>query len=817
MADLVFADIILPFALEKNYTYGVPETLQAAVKPGIRVEVPFRNKLYTGIVAKVHNLQPKGYTVKNIISLPDHLHVVNKIQLDFWQWMSSYYMATLGDVMNAALPAPFKLSSETIIVLDDEKKIDSVELNDKEYLIAEALTIKHELSLKDIQQILQQKSVQPIIKSLIEKGVALVKEELKEIYKEKKQKFLQLNSKYHNNETEVRLLFEKLEKFPKQLAILMAYFQLSHDVGRITKTKLLKRSEATSAVLQTMIKNEIFIETEETVSRLKFTEGSEQAELQLSDAQNKSLSEINNLFADKQVVLLHGVTGSGKTEIYIELIKQYLDNEKQILYLLPEIALTSQIIGRLKKHFGNKVGVFHSKFNQSERLEIWKQVLNGGYKIILGARSAIFLPFTKLGLVIIDEEHDTSYKQFDPAPRYNARDSAVYLAGLHNAKVLMGTATPSVESYFNAKNGKYGLVVLSERYAGMQMPEVQIIDLKEQTKLQKMQSHFSNILLEAIQKTLGQKEQVILFRNRRGYSPFIICQQCGWSPSCINCDVHLVYHKYEDELRCHYCGHKEKTYKACPACGSTKLLIQGFGTEKIEDELQMLFAQSNIARLDLDTARGKHSHERIIHDFEEGHIDILVGTQMVTKGLDFDHVNLVGILNADQILNFSDFRSAERGFQMLLQVAGRAGRKNRKGLVLIQAMATNHLVLKFVLENDYAGFYEKEVDERRQFNYPPFSRIVQITLRHTQKELVYAAMYFLADNLKQKLGRRVIGPAVPTIGRIRNKYLIDLLVKMENKPNALSGAKKIIKDAYSIVHTHHTYKKVEIITDVDPL
>ncbi|MFZ1611868.1 MAG: primosomal protein N' [Chitinophagales bacterium] len=816
MSDLLFADIILPFALEKNYTYAIPQTMYNAVKPGVRVEVQFRNKLYTGVVGKVHNQQPKGYAVKEILSLPDHLQIVNKTQLDFWQWMANYYMCAMGDVMNAALPAPYKLSSETILVLDNEKEIDSAKLNDKEYLIAEALTIKNELSLKDIQQILQQKSVQPVMKALIEKGIAFIKEELKETYKEKTQKVIRLNSIYVDDEEAAKALFLKLEKAPKQLALLMTYFQLTHDANSITKTRLLKKSEVSSSVLQTMVKNKVFIETEESVSRLVDKKVKTES-FELTSVQQQTLLEIKQNFETKNVVLLHGVTGSGKTEIYIELIKEYIAQGEQVLYLLPEIALTAQIINRLKKHFGNDVGVYHSKFNQNERIEIWQRVLHGEFKIIVGARSALFLPFIKIGLVIVDEEHDQSYKQMDPAPRYHGRDSAIYLANLFGAKTLLGTATPAVESIYNAQQGKYGLVHLSERFAGMQLPEITIVDIKEQTKLAKMQSHFSQILLDAIQQALQNKEQVIIFRNRRGYSPFIMCQQCGWSPSCINCDVRLVYHKYEDELRCHYCGHRENTYTACPACGSTRLLIQGFGTEKIEDELQGIFPNNTIARLDLDTAKGKHSHERIIHDFEEGGIDILVGTQMVTKGLDFDHVNLVGILNADQLLNFTNFRAAERGFQMLMQVSGRAGRKNKKGKVIIQAIATNQPVLNRVIQNDVAGFYEKELDERRQFNYPPFTRLIRITIRHKEKELTYAAMEFLANNLRQKLGKRVLGPAIPPVGRIRNRYLIELLIKVENTPKALSATKQIVKSAYDIIYLHRTFKRVDIITDVDPL
>lgn len=815
MAGQLFADIILPFALEKNYTYSIPETMFNAVKPGIRVEVQFRNKLYTGVVAKVHDRKPLGFETREILSLPDHLQILHKSQLDFWEWMAAYYMCTMGDVMNAALPAPYKLSSETILVLENAGLIDSVQLSDKEYLVAEALTIKNELSLKDIQQILQQKSVQPVIRGMIEKSIAFIREDLKETYKEKTRSIIRLNKRYTDDEEALKTLFTQLEKAPAQLTLLMTYFQLVHGDESVAKSKLLKRSETSASVLKTMINKNIFIESEVTVSRLDQTE-SATGSFELTAVQQRALEEIQLNFETKQVVLLHGVTGSGKTEIYIELIRKYIAGDGQVLYLLPEIALTAQIINRLKKFFGKEVAVYHSRFNQNERIEVWQRVLKGEFKIIVGARSALFLPFRKIGLVIVDEEHDPSFKQNEPAPRYHGRDSAIYLASLYGAKTLLGTATPAVESIYNAQSKKYGLVELKERYAGMQLPEIEIVDLKEQVKLGKMQSHFSRVLLDAIHQALQKKEQVILFRNRRGYSPFIICQQCGWSPACINCDVHLVYHKYDDEMRCHYCGHREHTYATCPACGSSRLLIQGFGTEKIEDELRDIFSAYTVARLDLDTAKGKHNHERIIRNFEDGRIDILVGTQMVTKGLDFDNVNLVGILSADQLFNFTHFRSAERGFQMLMQVSGRAGRKNKKGRVIVQAIATNHPVLIRVLQHDEAGFYKTELEERLRFKYPPFTRLIRITLRHKEKELTYAAMHFLADLLRQKLGKCIIGPAVPPIGRVRNKHLTELLIKVENTPKVLAVTKQLVKSAYATIYNHHTFKKVEIITDVDP-
>ena len=791
--------------------------MMSAIIPGTRVEVSFRNKTYTGIVAKTHENAPQGYTVKPILSLPDHLHVVNKMQLEFWDWMAGYYMCSVGDVMNAALPAPYKLSSETLIVLEDNVNVDAAKLDDKEFLVAEALTIQKELSLKNIQDILQQKTIQPVIKSLIQKGIIYVKEELKETYAPKKEKFIYLRKEFRSEE-KIKELFELLDKYPKQVHLLMIWYQLSQrEGGKIKKSTLLKKADATPAVLKTMLKNEIFYEQEEEVSRLPEYFESPDYQLQLSEMQTTAIREIREQFVEKNTVLLHGVTGSGKTEIYIEMMKEYVAQGKQVLYLLPEIALTAQIINRLRKNFGQAIGVYHSKFSQNERIETWTKVLNGEYKIILGARSSVFLPFNELGMVIIDEEHDYSYKQQDPNPRYHGRDAAIYLAYLHHAKTLLGTATPSVETYFLAKTKKFGLVNLYDRYSGMQMPDIQIVNIKEETDKKLMQSHFSSVLIDKMKYALQLKEQVILFQNRRGYAPYLFCESCGWVPRCVNCDVNLVYHKYSDELRCHYCNYKQNTYQACPACGSSRIIIKGFGTEKIEDELHYILPEARIGRLDLDAVKTKHGHEKVIQEFENGEIDILVGTQMVTKGLDFDHVNLVGILSADQILNFSDYRAAERGFQMITQVSGRAGRKNKKGLVIIQALQFNHPVLRYVIEHNYNGFYETEIQQRENFSYPPFVRLIQLTLKHKSIDVVNKTAFHLANQLKKTLGNNLLGPAVPPIPRIKNKYLSEILIKVDNQATAIKRAKSFIRSELQKLDKDPLFKRVEIVTDVDPM
>lgn len=812
----VFADVILPFALEKNYTYVVSDSFAGILQPGMRVEVPFRNKTYTGIIAKLHNKQPEGYQPKPILSLPDHLQVVNKIQLDLWTWMSDYYMCSIGDIMQAALPAPYKLSSETIIVHNPHHTINLLELEEKEYLIAEALQIQKELSLKDIQLILRQKTIQPVIRALINLGIAFVKEELKEAYVPKMEKFILLADAYRDEEA-LQALFESVQKNEKQTNVLMMMYQLSAHGEPVKKAHLLRKAGVTAAVVKTMVKNGVLVEVEEQVSRIQNGNVPLSDESPLNPAQQQALDEINTLFIDKSTVLLHGVTGSGKTEIYIELIKQAIDQGKQVLYLLPEIALTAQIISRLKRRFGAAVGVYHSKFNQNERVELWQQVLNGTCRIMLGARSALFLPFQELGLVIVDEEHDYSYKQHEPNPRYHARDTAIYLAGLHHAKTILGTATPSVETYHSAKHGKFGLVELHQRYGDVPMPEIRIVDVKAEEVNKTMNGHFSLALTGEIKYTLDNKEQVILFQNRRGYAPYLMCEACGWNPQCIHCDVNMVYHKYANELRCHYCNYTTALYTACPACGSTRIIIKGFGTERIDDDLQYLFPEARTARLDLDAIKTKHGHEKLVRSFEEGAIDILTGTQMVTKGLDFDHVRLVGILSADQLLNFADFRAAERAFQMFTQVSGRAGRRNKRGLVMIQALRTDHPVLHYVVTNDFKGFFDNEIAERRQFGYPPFTRLIRLTFRHGQKETVHATADWFARGIKPVLGAHVLGPALPGIPRIRNKYLEEILIKFPNNRQAMDLVKQTLRQQLALQGAETVHKKVDILIDVDPL
>jgi primosomal protein N' (replication factor Y) (superfamily II helicase) len=809
----MYADIILPFPLDTPFTYSIPASLVQSVVPGTRVEVSFRNKVYTGVVVAIHDKAPATYKVKSILSVPDEYPLVDSSQLNLWKWMADYYLCTMGEVFNAAVPAFFKLGSETIITEKPDSTVNDQDLDDKEFLIKEALSLQHELSVQDIRQILGQNTVQPILKRLLTKGVIAIREEIKGGYKPRVVKQLKLGSLYREEEA-LQAVFETLNKAVKQQHALMVYYQLAPDFQPVNKAMLLRKAAVSPAVIKAMLDKGIFEEVELEVSRILKSDTRKAEKSMLTSPQLEALDSTLKQLQQKEVVLLHGVTGSGKTEIYLELMESIVREGKQVLYLLPEIALTAQIIHRLKERFGAIAGVYHSKFNHSERIEIWQAVKEKKYQVILGARSALLLPFADLGLVIVDEEHDYSFKQQDPAPRYHARDTAIYLARSAGAKTILGTATPSVESYFNARSGKYGYVELTERYAGMQMPDTQLVDMKQRNG-KKKELHFTNDLLENIQRAKEQHQQVILFQNRRGYSPYIVCSQCGWSPQCVNCDVHMVYHKAKDELRCHYCGFRQDTYHECPACSSTQLLIQGFGTEKVEDELQLQFPDLKIARLDMDAVKTKTGHERIIQDFEEGLVDVLVGTQMVTKGLDFDNVSLVGILSADQLLNFPDFRASERGYQLMMQVSGRAGRKHRQGKVLIQATNTRHPVLQYIIQHDRHAFYAEELEQRKKFLYPPFVRLIQITLKHKFQDRSLNAGYAFVQALGRIAGCEILGPVTPGIARIRGKYRSEILIKATT--GALKTIKQKIRSSRKSTLSIKQFQSVEIVVDVDPV
>ena len=809
-------EVILPLAIPKTYTYSVPPKFIKKIKIGCRVEVVFgKNKKYSGIIKSVTREKP-SFATKDILNVIDDEPVIYLQQLQLWKWISDYYMCSEGEVMAAALPTHLKLSSETILIYNEEYGEDFSDLDDEEYLVAEALLIKKQLKTNEVQQIAGIVHVYPLIKKLIEKRVCFVWETFTDKFKEKKEDFVLLNPEFSSDEALNKLMNEKLERAPKQLELLLSFLHFSKTEGEVSREKLLKKSGANISQLKSLVDKKILVIEKRNTDRLPFLPPKMDVHFQLNAAQQKALKEIDKGFEEKEVCLLHGITSSGKTQLYIKEIERFLAEGKQVLYLLPEITLTAQIIRRLQFYFGGNIAIYHSKFNNNERIEIWNKIKTGELKIILGARSALFLPFKNLGLIVIDEEHDSSFKQQDPAPRYNARDAAVYYASLFNAKVLMGSATPSLESYYNALKSKYALVTLVERFGGSQLPEIKIIDTKTVAASKKGKVMISPQLKAQIETTLQNDRQVILFQNRRGYSPLLICGTCGFIPQCQNCSVTLTLHKYSNKLHCHYCGNTYPKPVACPACGSVNWMEKNFGTEKIEEELSEDFPNNRIARMDVDSVKGKNAHDNLIKLFEQHKIDILVGTQMVVKGLDFEKVSLVGILDADGLLSFADFRVNEKAFQMMEQVSGRAGRKTEKGLVMIQASKLDHPVLLYVQHHDYLKFYEYELSMRKQFFYPPFSRLVRIVIKHSIKELTFEAADILSNSLAKDFVN-IVGPAAPVINRIRNKYLIEILLKLKKDAVNLQNQKKVISNHIDLLKAEKKFRSVIVIADVDPL
>lgn len=787
---------------------------QEKVQPGIRVEVMLgKSKKYAGIIKKIHHNKPEAFEPRDIINILDNEPIIHQEQLVFWEWMANYYMCTEGEIMQAAIPANLKLSSESILVWNEERNLNFSDLTDNEYIVAEALELKKELRLSEVQELLDVTHVYPIIKKLIEKEVCYVWEELKEKYKEKKQTYISLHPNYKDEEKLAELL-NSWTKAPKQMELLLAFLHLQRTEGEVFQNELLKKSNATAAQLKGLIDKGILLSERRSTDRINYGDRSVVINFTLSTAQEKALSEIRSAFAERSVCLLHGVTASGKTQIYTKLIEEQIQAGKQVLYMLPEIALTAQIIRRLQEYFGGHIAIYHSKFNANERVEIWNKVKSGEIKVILGARSSLFLPFKNLSLIIADEEHDGSYKQQDPAPRYHARDAAVYYANLFRAKVLLGSATPSVESYYNCEQQKYGLVQLTERFGDAQLPSIELIDVKKFQ--QKGKIAFTEPMLEGIQQSLQQKKQVILFQNRRGYAPYLICNTCGWIPQCKNCDVTLTYHKFKNKLTCHYCGTHYPVIHTCAACGSHDFTQKNFGTEQIEELLNEYFPDARIARMDYDSVKGKHDHDSLIKQFEQQKLDILVGTQMVVKGLDFDHVNLVGIIDADGILGFTDFRVNEKAYQLMEQVSGRAGRKDELGKVLIQVSNTKHPVLSFVQQHQYEALYRYEIDNRKQFGYPPFTRLIQLTFKHKEKHIAEEAAHLLMKGMATNFLKEMAGPAQPVVDRIRNQYLWEVLMKLPKDVQRIQQCKREIMQQMVIIQSNKRYKAVRIIINVDP-
>ena len=810
-----YVHVILPLALPKLYTYSVPADLEANIRKGIRVEVQFgRQKLYTAIVYDCTSVPPVEYIPKEILSVVDEQPIVSEVQINFWKWMAEYYMCTLGEVMQAALPAYFKLDSETFFVKNPNNNTDILTLSDDEYLIAEAFNHQEELSMKDIADILQRKTISKTIKCLLQNQIMYIKETLTEKYMPKFETFVTLHQQYYNNEKGLKEIFDNVKKYPKQEILLLAYLDLTKNNTAVKRKDLLKKADVTVEVLKSLVKKGFFTLEEKIVDRNAKEEIDQLSNFQLSTTQEKALNEIQQHFQDKNVVLLQGNTSSGKTMLYVELIKEQLQNNKQVLYLLPEIALTTQLVYRLEKLLGN-ISVYHSKFNNAERVEIWNKVLKNETAIVVGARSSVFLPFQNLGLIIIDEEHDASYKQFDPSPRYQCRDAAIYLAIQQNAKILLGSATPSIESYANTQTGKYGLVKLLSRYGDVQPPKIEFISLVEATKKNEINNGISLTLQTKISETLNKKEQVILFQNRRGYAPYIACTLCNWIPICKNCDVSMTYHKFSNNLKCHYCGYTQAVAHSCEACGSVELQQKGLGTERIEEDIITMFPTARITRMDFDTVKSKHGHNKIISAFENGEYDILVGTQMVTKGLDFSRVSLVGVLNADVLLYYPDFRATERAYQLLVQVSGRAGRRDKTGEVIIQIGNTHHAIVDFILNKSYDDFYQMQMQERKQFAYPPFSRLIQLTIKHKDIKTTIDAAERIAAYLHEKYSGWVVGPNAPIVQKINNFYLREILIKIPRNFKALNTVKYSITQAVNGLYQFQSFKQLRVTIDVD--
>lgn len=813
----MYAEIIIPAALPKNYTWSVPEDMRESLQPGCRVEVNLgKSKKYAGLVKRLHDEKPEFYETKEIISQLDKEPVVFPEQLRLWEWLAGYYMCSEGEVMAAALPAHFKLSSETILVFNEEYGDEFSALDHDEYIVAEALLLKKELGLSEVQQLLDSSHVYPVINRLIQKRICYVWEALKQTYAPKKEAYVLLNPVYTEEEKLAELL-NSWSRAPKQMELLLSYLHLLKTEGEVTKAALLKKSGASDAQLKGLTEKQILRLEKREVDRIKYLPKNVSIDFSLTELQEKKLNECRVRLTEKPVCLLHGVTSSGKTNIYIRLIEEYIRQGKQVLYLLPEIALTSQVIRRLQKHFGGYIGIYHSRFSQNERVEIWNKVKTGELRVILGARSSVFLPFQQLGLVICDEEHDPSFKQQEPAPRYNGRDAAIYLASLFGAKTLLGSGTPSLESYFNAVTGKYGLVELLQRFGDLQLPPIRFVDTRSLVQKDKTRIILSPALISSVEEILERGKQVILFQNRRGYAPYQVCAVCGWIPQCKYCDVSLTYHKLNNKQVCHYCGTTYPPVHSCAACGSDKFLQRNFGTEKIEEQLQETFPRARVARMDIDTVKGKNAHDTLIRQFEEGRIDILVGTQMVVKGLDFDHVDLVGILDADGLLHFADFRVNERAFQLMEQVSGRAGRKEATGTVLVQTSQPGHPLLQIVQQHDYRAMYTEEVIKRKEFHYPPFTRIIQLTFKHKFKEIVDRASVQFANRLKPAFGTYLVGPAEPVIGRIRNQYLMELLIKLPRDGALINRCKREILEETAMLHQDKSFRSVTVVADVDPV
>jgi primosomal protein N' (replication factor Y) len=818
-----FAEVVLPLAVQGTYTYRIPPTM--TVGAGYRVLVPFgRKKYYTAIVVMTHNIEPKGYKVKEILALLDDGAILRHPQLKFWEWIADYYLCTIGEVYKAAVPSGLKVESETFISPNPDFEEDTPgSLSDREKVILDFTNQRGKVQITELTNATGFKNVESIVSRLLDKEAVHVAERVMDNYRPKTETCVRLTIE-RDDEQALHALFDKVHRAKKQEQLLLAYLDLSRCMQRskpvqeVTQEELLKRSACTQPVLAAARKNGIFETYKRAINRFE-TLGKGLVELPtLTSVQSTAYSQLHSSFKEKEITLLHGVTSSGKTSIYMHLINDALQLGKQVLYLVPEIALTTQLTQRLQRVFGERLLIYHSKFSDNERVDIWKKLLSSNDPcVIIGVRSSVFLPYSNLGLVIVDEEHDTSYKQQDPAPRYNGRDTAILLAHMHGAKVVLGSATPAIETYYKATTGRYGLVKLSTRYDDIEMPQVHVIDTKKAWKKHEMNGMFSHELTDECRKALKNNEQVILFQNRRGYAPMVRCKECAWVPTCVNCDVSLTYHRHVDTLTCHYCGYTITLPTVCPACGNPSIEVVGYGTERIEDEIDKVFPGEKISRMDLDTTRSKSSYDRIIDEFSNHRTSILVGTQMVTKGLDFDAVSIVGILNADTMIHFPDFRSHERAFNMMEQVAGRAGRKHKQGKVIIQSSNPEHPVIEKVVSHDYHGFYDLQIADRRQFGYPPFTKIINVYLKHKQDDVVVEMALRYSNLLRQVFGNRVLGPEAPMVARVQTMYIRQIVLKMELNASMVK-VKKILRDLYEqLLATDSRMRSTRLYFDVDPV
>lgn len=808
---LLYTDVIVPVPLHDLFTYSIPVEMEGKIHEGSRVIVQFgKKKFYTAIVFSIYQATEPIKNIKAVTSILEDYPIVNPAQLRFWSWIATYYMCTLGDVFRAAVPSALKIESETFVIRNPEYESDEAFTAYEQKVFNELIAGKP-FKISELEKLASISNILPVIKSLADKGAISLSETLQDDYKAKTETAIRLAKNF--SEQELNYLLDGLSRAPKQQEVMLTYLQAKP----LFRKDLLLLANTTTSVINELIKKGILATYEVQVDRIEYGESDLKAAHALNTFQEKAIVQIYQSFETKDVTLLHGVTGSGKTEIYIQMIKNAMAEGKQVLYLVPEIALTTQITDRLKKVFGNKLAVYHSRFNENERAETWNKLLsNSECQVVLGARSAIFLPFSDLGLIIVDEEHDASYKQQDPNPRYNARNAAIVLANMHRAKTILGTATPALETYYNALNSRYGLVSLNQRHANMALPQIEIINTKELRRKKQMKHFLSPPLIRYTQEALDNKNQIILFQNRRGYAPMLECKTCSWTPLCQHCDVSLTYHKGANIMVCHYCGATYKTPDECPNCETPTLDIVGYGTERVEEEVNELFPQAKVARMDLDTTRGKKAYEKLITDFETEKLDILIGTQMVSKGLDFEKVNIVGILNADSLMNYPDFRAHERAFQMLTQVSGRAGRKEKQGTVLLQTSQPNHPIIQFVRQNDYLSFYESEIEERRMFRYPPFYRLIEISLKAKDERRLEAASILFTELLRKTFNDRVLGPSVPPISRIQQLYIRKILLKIENSAS-IKDIRENIYYCKNYVTNTAEYKSIMIYFDVDPM